>query len=241
MIRTIVWFLYFGILLLGTLPNLLRVKSYQAQGQIEKHDLLTNKVTTRWARALLRAAGARVVVQGEKKIPANQPVVFVSNHQGNFDIPLLLGYIPTPKAFVAKIELSKFPIVSNWMKQMKCVFMDRADIRQSLSVINQSANYLKQGYSTVLFPEGTRSKGNKMGEFKAGSLKLAQKAGVPIVPVAINGSYKLMEQQGFKIKPATVTITILDPIATKDLSKDQMRDLPEKIQSMIEQKLIENA
>lgn len=239
MIRTVLWFAYFWILLLGTLPSLHKVKRYEKQGKRAEHDRLTNKVVKTWARALLRAAGAKVILQGEERIPKDQPVVFVSNHQGNFDIPLLLGYISTPKAFVAKIELSKFPIVSNWMEQMKCVFMDRADIRQSLTVINQSAEYLEQGYSTVLFPEGTRSKGGKMGAFKAGSLKLAKKAGVPIVPVAIDGSYKLMEKQKYWIKPATVRITIFDPIETRNLSKEQMQGLPQIIRSIIEKEVIE--
>lgn len=239
MIRTILWFAYFWVLLLGTLPNLYRAKRFEAAGKIKEHDLVTNKVAHGWARALLRAAGAEVVVRGEEKIPADQAVLFVSNHQGNFDIPLLMGYISTPKSFVAKIEMLKLPILRTWMEHLKCVFMDRSDIRQSLKVINQSAKYLKEGYSTVLFPEGTRSKGAEMGEFKAGSLKLATKAGVPIVPVAIKGSYKLMERQGFKIKPATVEITIFDPVNTVGLSKEESQKLPQQIKAIIEQGALE--
>lgn len=92
-------------------------------------------------------------------------------------------YIEKPKAFIAKIELLKLPLLRTWMIHLKCVFMDRSDIRQSLKVINQAADHLKEGYSMIIFPEGTRSKNETFGEFKPGSLKLALKAGVPIVPV----------------------------------------------------------
>ena len=116
--------------------------------------------------------------------------------------------------------------------------MDRSDIRQSLKVINQAADHLKKGYSMVIFPEGTRSKGETLGEFKPGSLKLGLKAGVPIVPITISGSYKIMEQNGFIIKPAHVEIIISDPIPTIGLTKEQAAELPEKVYQMIKQGLI---
>jgi len=120
---------------------------------------------------------------------------------------------------------------------MKCVFMDRSDIRQSLKVINQAADYLKEGYSMVIFPEGSRSKGETLGEFKPGSLKLAVKAEVPIVPITIRGSYKILEQNGFMIKPAHVEISILDPIPTAGLTKEQATELPEKVRKIIDDSL----
>ena len=137
----------------------------------------------------------------------------------------------------AKIELAKLPFINRWMEHLHCVFMDRSDVRQSLKVINQAADYLKQGYSMVIFPEGTRSKGDTLGEFKPGSLKLATKAGVPIVPITIQGSYKIMEQNKFQIKPAKVKITIHKPILTSDLSKEQASDLPNVVRETIKQAL----
>ena len=240
MIRTILWFAFFWLRLLATLPNLLRVRRLEAKGMVREHDELTHKVSQAWAGSLLWAAGAKVTVYGEEKIPADQPVLFVSNHQGSFDIPLLISQIGVPKAFVAKIEMEKMPGICTWMKHMKCVFMDRSDIRQSLTVINEAAKQLKAGYSTVIFPEGSRSKGPEMGEFKAGSLKLAMKAGVPIVPIAIKGSYRLMEKQGFKIRPASVEITVFDPVPTKGLSKDEVQDLPQRVKDIIRGGVEEN-
>jgi 1-acyl-sn-glycerol-3-phosphate acyltransferase len=237
MLRTILWFIYFGLHLIAIQPILLRVNRLAEQGKTAEHDQLTDQTAKKWARSLVKLAGVTVVTTGAENIPPEGSVLFVSNHQGNFDIPILLGYIDKPKAFIAKIELLKLPLIRTWMIHLKCVFMDRSDIRQSLKVINQAAEHLKEGYSMVIFPEGTRSKNKTLGEFKPGSLKLALKAGVPIVPVAIQGSYKIMEQNGFMIKPAHVAITIFDPIPTTGLTKEQATDLPERVRKIIEQGL----
>ena len=236
MIRTILWFVYFWLYLIKIEPALLKVNRLTKEGKIAERDQLTAQVAEKWAQSLVKFAGVTVEITGEEKIPSG-PVLFVSNHQGNFDIPILLGYINKPKAFIAKIELLKLPLIRTWMTHMKCVFMDRSDIRQSLKVINQAAEHLKEGYSMVIFPEGTRSKSETLGEFKPGSLKLGLKAGVPIVPITIRGSYKIMEQNGYIIKPAHVEIKISDPIPTTELTKEQGTELPEKVRKIIEQEL----
>lgn len=237
MLRTAIWFIYFVVYLIVIYPKLLMVKQLDKQGKQAEHDQLTYRTAKTWAQALLNVAGVTVKITGEEKIPKDTTVLFVSNHQGNFDIPLLLAHIERPKAFIAKIELLKIPLIRSWMTHMKCVFMDRADIKQSLRVINQATEYLKEGYSMVIFPEGTRSKGNTIGEFKAGSLKLALKAGVPIIPITIRGSYKIMEANGSIIKPAEVEILIHDPLSTSGLSKEEAKELPDKVRKIIEQGL----
>ncbi len=237
MFRTFFWFIYFWLYLIAIYPALLKVNQLAKLGKTTEHDQLTAQTAKKWARSLVKFAGVTVVTTGEENIPSEGSVLFVSNHQGNFDIPILLGYIDKPKAFIAKIELLKLPMIRTWMTHMKCVFMDRSDIRQSLKVINQATDHLKEGYSMVIFPEGTRSKGATLGEFKPGSLKLALKAGVPIVPITIRGSYKIMEQNGFIIKPAHVEITIAAPIPTAGLTKEEAAELPERVREIIEQGL----
>lgn len=237
MFRTILWFTYFWIHLIAIQPTLLKVNLLEKLGKTVEHDQLTNQTAKKWAHSLVKLAGVTVNISGEEHIPSEGSVLFVSNHQGNFDIPILLGYIDKPKAFIAKVELLKLPLIRTWMTHLKCVFMDRSDIRQSLKVINQAAEHLKEGYSMVIFPEGTRSKGETLGEFKPGSLKLALKAGVPIVPITIRGSYQIMEQNGFKIRPAHVEIIIFDPIPTAKLTKEQAAELPEKVRKVIDQGL----
>jgi 1-acyl-sn-glycerol-3-phosphate acyltransferase len=234
MLRTTVWFGYFWLYLIKIMPSYFKVNHLFKEGKIKERDILVDSVASKWARDLLKLAGARVKVVGAENIPIDRTVLFVSNHQGNFDIPILLGCIDKPKAFIAKIEMLKMPLIRTWMKQMSCVFMDRHDMRQSLRIMNEATEHLKNGYSMVIFPEGTRSKGKKMREFKAGSLRIAIKANVPIVPITINGSYKLMEQNGFLIKPAEVEVVISEPIETLGLTKEQTNDLHEKVRSIIE-------
>ena len=111
------------------------------------------------------------------------------------------------------------------MKQIKCVFIDRKSIRESMKSINEAAE---------IFPEGTRSKGPKIGEFKKGSLKLALKAQVPIVPIAIDGSYKLREGNKYSmIKSAKVKVTICKPIYTEKLSKEELSNISNTVKQEI--------
>ena len=237
MIRTIIWFIYFWLYLIYLIPALIRVSALAKAGNIKERDEMVNKVACKWADSLLKMAGVTVTVIGSENVPSDQPVVFVSNHQGNFDIPILLAHIDKPKAYITKIELEKMPLISPWMKHKKCVFIDRSNIRQSLKAISEAAANLKQGYSIVIFPEGTRSKGKDMGEFKAGSMKLALKAQAIIVPVTIRGSYKIMEENGFIIKPGHVEVIISEPIPTKDLTKEEVGNLPHLVQKVIQSKL----
>ncbi len=116
---------------------------------------------------------------------------------------------------------------------MNCVFMDRSNPRAGLKAIQEGVAHLKEGYSQVIFPEGSRSRGEQMGEFKPGSFKLATKARVPIVPVTINGSYNIMESHGWTIKPAVVEVSISQPIPTAGLTKEEIDELPDKVRHII--------
>lgn len=236
-LRTIAWYLHFTISLIGTLPILSKVKSLEKQGKEDEKLEYVHRVTSKWAKAQLIMSGAQVSVFGEENIPKDLPVVFMSNHQGNFDIPLLMVYINKFKGFVAKTELKKVPILRIWMEKLNCLFMDREDLRQSAKTIIEGIKLIKEGHSLVIFPEGTRSKGEPMGEFKAGSFKLATKPKVPIVPITIVGSYKLMEENGNKIKPADVEIYIHPMVETAKLTKEEIDQLPNRIKSIIESKV----
>ncbi|EKN42049.1 1-acyl-sn-glycerol-3-phosphate acyltransferase, partial [Clostridium botulinum CFSAN001627] len=124
-----------------------------------------------------------------------------------------------------------------WMKEMKCVFMDRQNVRAAVKTINEGVENLKNGYSMLIFPEGTRSRGENLGEFKKGSMKLGIKAGVPIVPIAINGTYNVLEANGRKIKAADVDLIICPPIYPNELSKEEQNNLSETIKDIIQKEL----
>ena len=230
--RTLLWYPIFAITLLLTLPVLLVAKIRKKT--MPERDFLkfTESIVREWALIQVRTSGARFHVSGADNIP-DEAVLFVSNHQSNFDIAVFLALIAKPKGFVAKIEIMKVPILRTWMKYINCVFLNRKDIRQSAKTILDGIKILKSGHSMVVFPEGTRSKGDTFGEFKAGSYKLATKSKVPIVPVTINGSYKIMEANKNWIKPADVYITIHPPIFTADLTDEELVKLPLEVENII--------
>ncbi len=235
--RTIMWFVSFVFTLIGTLPKLRKAHSLQKSGDVEALEAYVHEASTKWMLGNIKRSGATVEVNGLDNLPTDQTVVYVSNHQGNFDIPLLMSYINRPKGFISKIEAKKIPIIVKWMELLHCVFMDRSTLKGSAGAIIEGIKVLKQGHSLVIFPEGTRSKGDQMGEFKSASFKLATKAGVPIVPVTIDGSYKLMELNHNKIKPAHVKLTIHPAIPTKGLSKEALELLPDQVHAIIESSL----
>lgn len=238
MFKTIIWYAYFFLSIPLTIPTLLKVKKLTKDGKIEERDALVHKFTSNWARKLLKILDIKVNVHGTENLPKDKNVLFVGNHQGNFDIPIYMSYIDVPKGFVAKIELTKIAGIKTWMEYMNCIFMDRSSIRKAGEAIVKGIKSLKSGNSLVIFPEGTRSRSDKMGEFKAGSFKLATKSKVPIVPVTIDGSYKIMEANANKhLKTATVNLYIHPMIETANLTKEEQDNLPERVKSIVGSKL----
>jgi 1-acyl-sn-glycerol-3-phosphate acyltransferase len=237
MFRTVYFMIYFFLSLLFLLPTFRKVSKLEKQGKLEEMQTLLQATAHDLCKKLIDKTGSTVYTKGLENVPEG-PVLFVSNHQSNFDIPLLLGFIDKPKSFIAKKELSKTPMLNQWMKQGKCIFIDRENARQSLRAIQEGIQILKGGHSLVIFPEGTRSKSSNMREFKKGSLKLAIKSQVPIIPVSINGSYKMMEANKGFIKPATISLIISEPIYTEHLTKEEETQLSEQVERTIRKNIL---
>lgn len=223
--RTIIWFIYFWLYLVAVTPLAYRVKRLRLAGETAAHDGLVARVVSRWASSLLRLAGATVTVEGLEQIP-DEPVVFVCNHQGNFDIPVMLTSLGRSVGLVAKKEMESVPLVNGWMKELCCVFLDRENPRAAVSALNAAAAFVREGRSMVIFPEGTRSPDGEIGEYKGGAFKIAQKNGVKIVPMVIDGTRNLMKKNSLWIHPAAVTLRILPPLETEGFSKEDWRALP---------------
>lgn len=232
MFKTIAGFIKIIYNLIKTRTKLKVAKQLDTDGKIVERDELVSAGVSDWARYMVKISGSTVEIVGEDLIPQDTAVVFVGNHQGYFDIPILLGYIKKTKAFIAKIEILKVPILSQWMKLMQCTFLDRKDMRQSVRAMREAVETVKKGYSLVIFPEGTRSKGGPVAEFKAGSFKLAIKAGVPIVPITIDGSWRIFEHTG-KFAKSHVKVTIHPAIPIADLSREELTELPNIVREKI--------
>ncbi|WP_138207742.1 lysophospholipid acyltransferase family protein [Haloimpatiens lingqiaonensis] len=219
--------------MIGAIFKTIKLNFLKKFSSEDKYQEYLNKSVYNWAKFSVNLVGVKLQVKGKENIPEGT-CLFVSNHQGNLDIPCIIAGINRPMGFIAKKELIKVPVISTWMKAIHCVFMDRQNVRESLKSIQEGAGLLKSGHNMVIFPEGTRSKSSLVGEFKKGSMKLATKAEVMVVPVTIDGTYKAWEGNGGKgLIPADVTITIHKGIDIKELDKEKKTTLAEEVREII--------
>lgn len=189
------------------------------------------------ARCMIWLTGSKVKVEGLQHIPTDEPVLFVGNHQGHFDSAVIFAYLRKPKAFVASSAASKFPIFSVWFKYAYTVYLEIGNVRQNYTALEGAKEILKQGRSIVIYPEGAISSGPEAGDFKRGALKLAFSTGVPIVPVVIDGTWKVMGEKNDRIAPATITAKILPPIPTSGLSRQAQQELQSTLYAKIQDEL----
>ncbi len=173
-------------------------------------------------------------VKGQENIPKDQACLFAANHSGMFDIPLVELSVEDGVGFVAKDSLEKIPGLASWMRLTHCLFLNRGDMKAGLKTIFKGADYLKEGYNMCIFPEGTRSRTGELLEFKAASLKMAQKAKVPVVPVAITGTGDVLENNKYlSIKPNHLTITFHEPLLINDLPRPEQKKAVDMVRQTI--------
>ncbi len=209
--------------------KLRKAQAAEKRGDIAERDRIVHENVPAWARYVFEITDSEVEVIGKEKIPRDRAVVFIGNHQGAMDIPVLLGYTDKNLAFVSKVELKKIPVLSKWMELMQCTFIDRKSPRASVKAIHDAADGVKKGYSQVIFPEGTRSRGGKPHEFKAGSFKLAFMTDCPIVPFTLDGTWTVYEKND-RLSKGKVRLIIHDPIETAGLTKEQQQELVARIE-----------
>jgi 1-acyl-sn-glycerol-3-phosphate acyltransferase len=231
--RTIYFYFCFIINLIWINPKKIKLKSIIKHKGKDETDAYLAKLVRNWSDFVLKIAGLNLTVIGKENIP-NEPCVFVGNHQSNLDIPAILANMNRLTGAIAKKDMEKIPIVSYWMRQIHCVFLDRENPREALKSISEGVENLKNGYSMIIFPEGTRSRSNSMGEFKKGSMRLATKAGVPIVPITIYNTNKAMEGNNGKVKKANAKLIIDKPIYLDGMSKEEKADISEVIRNIIQ-------
>lgn len=164
-----------------------------------------------WARIALRMAGVKVVLKGAGQLPAG-PVIFMSNHQSNFDILSLLATLPRRIHWIAKKELFDIPVFGPSMRRGGYIPLDRSDGRKALKSMDNAASIIREGKSVVMFPEGTRSKDRRLLPFKRGGFLLALRAGVPVVPVTINGSGRINPAGAIRLYRGAIDITLHPPM-----------------------------
>ncbi|MCI6277953.1 MAG: 1-acyl-sn-glycerol-3-phosphate acyltransferase [Clostridium sp.] len=233
--RTIIGGLIFGIYMLLFYLNSIEYKRVKSKGTQEDVDKFMFKIGKRWARRTLKITGTTMEVHGEENL-VDGPCLFVANHQSYMDVPIIVSIAKSHLGFVAKKELAEVPLFGVWIRRTRSLFLDRENTREAIKVIIEGVKYLKEGHSLCIFPEGTRSKSNNVGTFKKGSLKLALKSGVPIVPVTIDGTYRVLEENN-RLRKAHVIVTVDKPIYTDGMTKEEQNNLIDEIRAMIVENL----
>jgi len=231
--RTVIYYASFWLYLLCAAPCILWVLLLRSLGKGEQAGAFAARRAAAWGRTMMWLSGGEFSFEGLENIPTEGGVVLCSNHQGAFDIPLLLGYVPRPMGFVAKQELRKVPLLGSWMQQLGCLFLDRRDPRQALTVMREGATAIREGAALVVFAEGTRSGSATLGEFRQGSLRVAVTAEAPVVPVTIIDSYRLREAQGWRIRPAPVRVVVSPPIETAGMTRAEKKALLSRVREVI--------
>ena len=191
-------------------------------------------------RLLMWLAGAKTTVIGKELIPKDTAVLYVSNHRSYADTPLGYMNVAGITGFIAKKEVKKFPILSLWMKNMTCLFLDMDDMRQGLKTILTAVDNVKAGYSVFIMPEGTRNHNEEMLPFKEGSFKVAEKSGCPIVPIAFSNTDALYELHKPWIKKAKVVVHFGEPIYLDNITREEKKALAGKVQGIIADMLAED-
>ncbi len=196
-----------------------------------------------WSWLILATTGVDVTVRGLERLVPGQTYVFVANHQSIYDIPVLFWSIPFQLRIIAKASLGRFPMLGPHLKRTGHMLVDRRRPDRT-GILGWASRLTSNGLSLIVFPEGTRSRDGVMGKFKGGSIMLAMQAGLPLVPISVVGSRRLMKKGEFTARPGRVTLIVHDPLETVANAKPtpaQIRELAEQVREVIRPAVEEEA
>ena len=215
--------------------NIPKLQEFRAAGDIAAEQDLIWKASGDWAVETSKKLGVNYEISGEENIPESGPIMVYANHQGLADI-LAIYYLFRNHfqiGFVSKDEWRKLKPLADAIEYTRSVFLVREDPREAIRVIGEVSELTANGFSLAIFPEGTRSKCHDMADFKPGSFKFAERAKVPILPITLDGSYKMFEETG-NFKPnQTIKITVHKLVNLEGLSKSELREVSSQIESTI--------
>lgn len=239
MIRLILCLVFIILFLILTIPVLFAewiIKKFNPHAA----DISSLRIV-QWAfKVLIFLAGTDITVIGEENVPKDTAVLYVPNHISFFDIIITYSRCPGLTGYISKDTIKKIPLLNLWMKRLYCLFLDRSDIKAGLKIILTGIEQAKNGISMCIFPEGTRNRHPENGllPFKEGSMKIAEKSGCPIIPIAISNTAEIFENHMPRIKKCHVIIQYGEPILPKDLDKEGKKFLgaytQRKIEAMLE-------
>jgi 1-acyl-sn-glycerol-3-phosphate acyltransferase len=194
-----------------------------------------------WARFNSFITPMFVNIIGEENIDKNQSYIVVANHQSQYDIFLIYGWLPIDFRWVMKMELRKVPILGYYCYKAGHIFVDRSDSKSAIESINNARGKIKDGTSVVFFPEGTRSESGELMKFKKGAFKFAIDMGLPILPITIAGTRDILPANTISLYPGYAEMIIHRPIECEGLTDDSIGELTEKTVLQIRKGLEDHA
>jgi len=188
-----------------------------------------------WSKIALRVCGIEVRVRGREHLQDGGAYIFVTNHASMLDIPAIMSVLPRVRIMFKK-ELSYVPVWGWALRWGHHIMVDRGKGTQAIKSLERAAESIKTGGSVILFAEGTRTRDGKLLPFKRGAFTLAAKSGVPIVPISINGSFKILPKSSLDIRPSPIELVIEAPIETKGISsREEEIEMMNRVRGIIEQ------
>jgi 1-acyl-sn-glycerol-3-phosphate acyltransferase len=194
-----------------------------ASSLFDRHGHFAHRCARAWSWLILRTTGVRVTVVGLERLTPGTTYVFVSNHQSIYDTPVIFSSLPYQLRIIAKASLAKFPVLGWHLKRGRHLFVDRRRPDRS-GILKRWRALVSEGLSLLIYAEGTRSPDGRVARFKAGSFLLAIEAGLPVVPIAVIGTRRVMPKGRLRTEPADVTLVVHDPIRPPALDQPTPRD-----------------
>lgn len=199
------------------------------------HSPLIDRIVKYWARSIVLSAGMKISIDGTRGIDWSRRYILIANHHSYMDIPTLLSTIPQPVRFMAKKSLFQIPLFGWGLSAAGFIPIDRKDRSKASTSFGMASERIRKGNTIVIFPEGGRSREYRMKEFKRGAFLLAMKSNLPILPVALVGTYEVMPATRLKIVPGPVVVRLAPPIDTAELSVREIDGLIASTKNLIEE------
>ena len=181
----------------------------------------------------LQGTGLTKYSKGQEKLNKEVSYIYASNHSSLFDIPVMLATIDDNVRIIYKKELEKVPLFGPGLRYGPFIAIDRSDPRKSMKSIEEAVESIRSGDSVIIYPEGTRSLDGKLQEFKRGGFLLASRAGNPIVPISIIGTYNILPSGQKRFRKGTVKFIFHDPVENKAQNKSEEQELMKKVHEII--------
>lgn len=185
-----------------------------------------------WSWLILTTTGVHVTVDGLDGLPADGAFLFVANHQSFYDIPIVFWNVPFDLRIIAKASLGSFPFIGGHLRRTGHILVERNS--PGTTTFRQVQELFARRQSLLVFPEGTRSRDGRLGRFRGGIFLLAINAGLPIVPLAIQGSRRVMRKGQLMTSPGDVSLSVFEPISTEGLTRDDAKTLAMRVHQIIE-------